>query len=217
MVPEQLGLRDRKREETRSRLETAAVTLVLRDGLDHATVDSISAMADVSSRTFFNYFDSKEDAILGIRDTAITPESVAEHIARTDGADVVESTVALLVGLIRPSIEGAALHESRVEVMKQYPQLFGRHVAQMSRMVDQLVDAATAILDDSTDARDPHGHRVGQASTFERSDAEMLLAVCGSAVRTAVKAWVDTASDATADTVEVRAVALVRTLATRIG
>ena len=54
-------------QETRARLEEAAVTLVLRDGLEQTTIGTISELADVSPRTFFNYFDSKDSAILGLR------------------------------------------------------------------------------------------------------------------------------------------------------
>jgi AcrR family transcriptional regulator len=205
MVPEQLGLRDRKREETRRRLEKAAVELVLRDGIEHATVDSISATADVSSRTFFNYFDTKEDAILGLHDADLTPERIAEHIHSTDGADVLESTVVLLLDLIRPSIEGKALHDQRVEVLRRHPQLFSRHMVQMTRMVDELVAATTAILEHD-DA----------SATVTRAEAEVLLTTCGGAVRSAVHQWVDDGAPDTADTVRVRAVQLVRSLIERL-
>ena len=206
MAPEQLGLRDRKREETRTRLEVAAVTLVLRDGLDHATVDSISSMADVSPRTFFNYFDTKEDAILGIKDIDLTPEVVAEHMARTDGVDVVESTVMLLLSLISPTIEGKTLHDQRHEVLRRHPQLFGRHMAQMSRMVDPLLDAVTTVLEND-----------GSDRVVDRMQAEVLLSLCGGAVRAAVKEWVALDETTPVETIHPRALALIRSVLERVA
>lgn len=206
MAPEQLGLRDRKREETRTRLEVAAVTLVLRDGLDHATVDSISSMADVSPRTFFNYFDTKEDAILGIKDIDLTPEVVARHMSRADGADVVESTVMLLLSLISPTIEGKTLHDQRHEVLRRHPQLFGRHMAQMSRMVDPLLDAVTTVLEND-----------GSDRVVDRMQAEVLLSLCGGAVRAAVKEWVALDETTPVETIQPRALALIRSVLERVA
>ncbi|GLW09212.1 TetR family transcriptional regulator [Microtetraspora sp. NBRC 13810] len=60
-----LGRRDRKKHETRAALERAALDLVAEHGLGGVTVEDISQAADVSSRTFFNYFSCKEEAIIG--------------------------------------------------------------------------------------------------------------------------------------------------------
>ncbi|MCE7004481.1 TetR/AcrR family transcriptional regulator [Kibdelosporangium philippinense] len=59
-----LGLRERKKLETRAKLVKAAIRLATAKGIEHVTVDDIAAEAGVSARTFFNYFPSKEDAVL---------------------------------------------------------------------------------------------------------------------------------------------------------
>ena len=73
------GLRERKKLATRLALHQAALQLVAERGLDGVSVDDIAARADVSPRTFFNYFPSKDDAVLGF-DTTNTPD-IAERFA----------------------------------------------------------------------------------------------------------------------------------------
>jgi AcrR family transcriptional regulator len=55
------GLRERKREETRKRLTEAALALFMKRGFEATTIDDIAEAANVSRRTFFHYFESKED------------------------------------------------------------------------------------------------------------------------------------------------------------
>ena len=58
------GLRERKKAETRAALHAAAVRLFLERGPADVTVSDICEAAGVSARTFFNYFDAKEEALL---------------------------------------------------------------------------------------------------------------------------------------------------------
>ncbi|MGA5761726.1 TetR family transcriptional regulator [Nonomuraea bangladeshensis] len=58
-----MGLRERKKEETRLALSWAAIKLAVERGFDNVRVEDIAAEAGVSHRTFNNYFSSKGEAI----------------------------------------------------------------------------------------------------------------------------------------------------------
>jgi AcrR family transcriptional regulator len=60
----EIGLRERKKAETRTAIRRAVLTLALGRGLDAVTADEIAEAANVSVRTFHNYFGSKEQALV---------------------------------------------------------------------------------------------------------------------------------------------------------
>jgi AcrR family transcriptional regulator len=71
------GLRDRKKRRTRQAIRAAAIELFTQQGVDATTVDQISEAADISTRTFFNYFDTKEEAVslpYGLRNESAIPK-----------------------------------------------------------------------------------------------------------------------------------------------
>ncbi len=75
------GLRERKKAATREALGDAAWSLCVERGLDGVTVEQIARAAGVSLRTFFNYFSSKEEAVVA-GDTATALAFVHEFAAR---------------------------------------------------------------------------------------------------------------------------------------
>ncbi len=82
--PEPCTLRERKKQQTRQAIHGAALDRVIEHGLDGVTVEQICADADVSPRTFFNYFTSKAHAALGL-DTVVTPDRVADAFREGSG------------------------------------------------------------------------------------------------------------------------------------
>jgi AcrR family transcriptional regulator len=71
VAPKTEGLRERKRRQTRQRIIDAGLELFLANGFDATTLDAIAAAADISRRTFFYYFKSKEDVVLAYQSGSI--------------------------------------------------------------------------------------------------------------------------------------------------
>jgi AcrR family transcriptional regulator len=59
------GLRSLKKLRTRRAIEDAAFALFDAQGYEDTTVDQIAARAEVSTTTFFRYFPSKSEVVLG--------------------------------------------------------------------------------------------------------------------------------------------------------
>jgi AcrR family transcriptional regulator len=68
--PPVAGLRERKRHETAKRIKQAGIRLFSEKGYDATTLDDIAAAADISRRTFFYYFKSKDEILLALRASA---------------------------------------------------------------------------------------------------------------------------------------------------
>lgn len=63
--PEPVGLRERKKRQTRRLLQCTAMALFAERGFGHVTIDEIAAACDVSRTTVFRYFPTKEDLVVG--------------------------------------------------------------------------------------------------------------------------------------------------------
>lgn len=180
MDEKSLGLRERKRIETRNELEAATITLVMRDGLEQTTIEAISERANVSPRTFFNYFDSKEEAILGLHDIDIDDATITRHIATYSGVSTIESIVSLMVDAIGPALTDPALYKSRMQIIRQHPQLLERQITRIAHVSKQFTYAIQQV------------GSAGHDMQINEAQAEVLLALCMSSIRVSIRQWVTT-------------------------
>jgi len=174
------GLRERKKLATRTALHESALRLVAERGLDAVSIDDIADRADVSPRTFFNYFAAKDDAVLGL-----DPDSSARQVSAFLARPADETPVQALRAVAHAQAEEMALDTElwplRLKVIESTPALLARLAAVFGEGERVLAEAIAQRT----------GTRAG-ADAFPT----LLAGVNGVAMRTALHRWF--ASDFTA-------------------
>jgi len=169
-----LSRRERKKLETHRALSTAARELALASGLDGLTVEEIADAADVSVRTFFNYFSCKEEALVGV-EPAVLDELGAELEHRPADEAPLDALKAVLASGVDDVEEAMRRWSLRTELVRRHPSLLPRHLAALAEIEAALVRALTARL--GTDPTDPF--------------PAVAVAAAMGALRAAVSSWED--------------------------
>ncbi|MER7235224.1 helix-turn-helix domain-containing protein [Streptomyces olivaceus] len=177
------GLREQKKRATRAALTEAAVHLAAEHGAEKVTVEAISAAAGVSVRTFFNYFDSRDDAFVVIDEDAGARmrRAVLDAPAELSPLEVLREAMAAELAEVEQQHELWRLH---AEVLHASPHLLARGLgAHMAAEAD--LAAAIAERLRGADRAGGAGGAGPRAGLYPR----LLAAVAGAAVRTSVDHW----------------------------
>ncbi|MCQ0008495.1 TetR/AcrR family transcriptional regulator [Actinomadura madurae] len=134
---ERAGLRERKKQRTRQALATAALRLFAERGYEETTIADIAAAADVSPRTFFSYFPSKEDVVFAEIDDRLA--EVSERLRRTSGEAPMETIRRSIVDVLEAVVaEHRDYGAVQVALVLERPGL-------RARALQRLLDAQEAI------------------------------------------------------------------------
>jgi AcrR family transcriptional regulator len=144
---DELGRRERKKQETRQALVETAMALFAEQGVDGTTIEQISDGADVSERTFYRYFATKEDVLFA--DSIERRERFASALATRpedepllDGVLVAAHDLLAVVvarpeyGLRRMRLIHAsdALHARHLRSTEEWAGLVAEHAARRLRL-----------------------------------------------------------------------------------
>ncbi|MDN6122884.1 MAG: TetR/AcrR family transcriptional regulator [Brevibacterium sp.] len=141
------SLRAKKARQTRHALHDAAITRVLDEGLECATVANIAADVGVSTRTFFNYYATKEDAIVGLDESSIDATLVDDYVHSDSGVENLAEDTArfvrevLLMGSVDPSLPAR-----RRKLFARYPELVSKRFDRAEALEELVAEHVLARL-----------------------------------------------------------------------
>jgi len=181
------GLRERKRLATRRGIQRAVLTLVCDRGFDRVTVDDISAEAGVSPRTFFNYFGSKEAALVGDSLPLPPQEEIDRFVSAPPDGSVLEDLGELLAWSADASEGDHELQRMRRSVLKDHPQIFGARMASLRQFENALAEVVADRL-----ARSPEYAGRTRDELLDR--ALLVTLVATAALKHAWTGWVEDGS-----------------------
>lgn len=175
------GLRERKKEQTRTAITDAALDLFERNGFDATTIEDIAEAADVSPRTFFRYFDSKIDVVFPGK-----PEDEAALCDVIDDRPASEGPIEAAHNVIRSKLaqllEGDREAETamrQLRVVMANPTLRALAVEHSQYHRDELASAFARRMDAAPDALAP----------------QVLAAAVGESIWVIVQQWVATGAE----------------------
>ena len=175
---EHLGLRERKKLATRRALERAALALAVERGPE-VTVDEICAQADLSPRTFFNYFSSKEEAILGEPPAVPSDDALAEFEAGGPTGEVTPDLREVIASHLESSLPTIDQMHLRRHVLEHHPELMPHMMGAFMRIERRLVRAVARR--DGVEPDSVHAHVVGGvASVAMRMSVHRWMTAGGS-------------------------------------
>jgi AcrR family transcriptional regulator len=142
--------RERKKEEIRARIIETAIRLFARHGMANVTVDHIADMADIGKGTIYNYFETKEDIVVGYM-AALEPK-IQEKVRKL--AVVKDKSLAeILTEFIRYQFQLKRKHVEFVRVFLgqmflRGPQ-FMQYAVEMQKAIDPPLEALFRKLQES--------------------------------------------------------------------
>jgi AcrR family transcriptional regulator len=137
------GLRERKKRRTRDALLRAALELFTERGYERTTVDDIAAAVDVSQRTFFRYFASKEEAAFFVGRLAESRfvEAVRERPPEEAPLDALRRALAESWDGIGEAVERVVpldLHLRFYQVIESTPALLAAHLRRATELEERI-------------------------------------------------------------------------------
>lgn len=138
-----LPVRERTRRAVRGELAELAVEMFVDKGYDETTIDDLAAAAGMSKRTFFRYFASKEELVMGKYE--VLGELLAEDLAARPVDEPLWTSLRQMFGRIAEYFESEARGATTIameKIVRDHPSLNASYLARVSRMQELVLDKA---------------------------------------------------------------------------
>lgn len=170
-----MGRREHKKVLTRRSIRSVALDLAVDVGLSHLTVEMIAEAAEISPRTFFNYFSCKEDALVTdagavaeLLRTLVEARPAEEAPLRAIRMAMTENDPASLVQASRTRAR------TRQQLVQEHPALMARQLGKYAQLEQSFAAAVARRLDADVD---------------QDLQPALIAGAAVSAIRIAVRRW----------------------------
>ena len=173
------SLRERKKAKTRKALADTATELFAEQGFDHTTVEEIAEACDVSPRTFFRYFSSKEDVLFAAGDERLR-ELLDAIASRPAGEAPLRSMREAALSLVPEYTSDRAQLATRKRIVADTQSLRSRGLERQLGWEDAVTDVL--------------GKRLTDAGP-ETIDLRLVAGVATATLRAALHTWLEADGD----------------------
>lgn len=168
-MQEAVGVRATRLRRTWLDIHHAAAQTCLKYGPDAVNTAKIAAAAGVSTRTFFNYFETKEDAILGLAPLELHPSDLDSFVKDTVNPPLLRVCL-LAVSVVATALGNVSDQRYRLHLVKKFPEL-------NTRMTDTVLKARDLVLDELVlDPEEPWQGAQGMPTDIDEAQVLVMVA-----------------------------------------
>lgn len=205
VVGEHSSLRERKRAVQEATIERVAVELSKKHGFHNVSVDMICDASMVSPRTFYNYFGSKENVVLGA--TQLASADDIYRFINEPGPDILIDYLVMVVASLTENAPDREVYLARQEVLYSTPELAAKKLAIDGELETRYVEIIVERLR-------LHG-RAGDDAAALDDEARMIIAITRGVLTYTAQKWLRPNYDKPVPTLLEDAIVLLRQIVGR--
>jgi len=169
-------IRERTRRLAQTELTSVAQDLFLEHGYEETTVDQIAAAAGMSKRTFFRYFSSKDDLVIGKYD--LFGDRMADALDARPADEPIWESLRRVFDITLDYVQDdhqRARNNAMEAIVRSTPQLYAGYLEKMQRTQSLLIGRVA--------------HRLGTAPTDDDLAAAAIVGAAFACMHAATAAW----------------------------